>query len=64
MDHHNNPIDLDFVKQKTEALFNEVSKFIVGQHSMVRYITNGLLCNGHILLEGNPAWPKPQRLDA
>nr|MBP9194087.1 AAA family ATPase [Saprospiraceae bacterium] len=58
MELHNNPIDLDFVKLKTEALFNEVSKFIVGQHTMVRYLTNGLLCNGHILLEGNPGLAK------
>ena len=58
MDPYHNPIDLDFVNQKTEALFKEVSKFIVGQHSMVRYITNGLLCNGHILLEGNPGLAK------
>ena len=58
MELHNNPIDLDFVKLKAEALFNEVSKFIVGQHTMVRYLTNGLLCNGHILLEGNPGLAK------
>lgn len=58
MEHTDSPIDLSYVKQKTDELFSEVSKFIVGQRSMVQYITNGLLCNGHILLEGNPGLAK------
>lgn len=36
----------------------EVEKVIVGQHNMVERLLIGLLCNGHILLEGVPGLAK------
>lgn len=36
----------------------EVGKVIVGQHNMVERLLIGLLCNGHILLEGVPGLAK------
>lgn len=41
-----------------EALTSEVSKVIVGQKVMVERLLIGLLCNGHILLEGVPGLAK------
>lgn len=36
----------------------EVGKVIVGQHNMVERLLIGLLCNGHVLLEGVPGLAK------
>jgi MoxR-like ATPase len=41
-----------------DTLTNEVSKVIVGQKQMVDRLLIGLLCNGHILLEGVPGLAK------
>lgn len=41
-----------------ESLTAEVSKVIVGQKTMVERLLIGLLCNGHILLEGVPGLAK------
>ena len=41
-----------------DPLFLETSKVIVGQKSMVERLLIGLLCNGHILLEGVPGLAK------
>jgi len=41
-----------------EALFQEVGKVIVGQRAMLERVAIGLLCNGHILLEGVPGLAK------
>ncbi|MCX7874799.1 MAG: MoxR family ATPase [Melioribacteraceae bacterium] len=41
-----------------DILFNEISKTIVGQKSMVERLVVGLLGNGHILLEGVPGLAK------
>ena len=37
---------------------DEVGKVIVGQHTMIERLLTGLLCNGHILLEGVPGLAK------
>ncbi len=41
-----------------DVLFNEISKTIVGQKSMIERLIVGLLGNGHILLEGVPGLAK------
>jgi MoxR-like ATPase len=41
-----------------DTLSTEVSKVIVGQKNMVDRLLIGLLCNGHILLEGVPGLAK------
>ncbi len=48
-------------KEKSEKLsevFNEVEKVIVGQKGMLRALVMGLLCRGHVLLEGVPGLAK------
>jgi len=37
---------------------DELSKVIVGQHTMIERLLIGLLSNGHILLEGVPGLAK------
>ena len=37
----------------------EMNKVIVGQKHLVEGLLIGMLSNGHILLEGVPAWQKP-----
>ena len=41
-----------------EPLFQELSKVIVGQKPMLERLLIGLLCNGHVLLEGVPGLAK------
>ena len=41
-----------------DVLFNEMSKAIVGQKSMLERLVVGLLSNGHVLLEGVPGLAK------
>jgi len=41
-----------------DVLFNEISKTIVGQKTMIERLVVGLLSNGHILLEGVPGLAK------
>jgi MoxR-like ATPase len=41
-----------------DALFNEMSKAIVGQKIMIERLVVGLLGNGHVLLEGVPGLAK------
>ncbi|TSA27044.1 MAG: AAA family ATPase [Ignavibacteriales bacterium] len=41
-----------------DILFNEMSKTIVGQKSMLERLVVGLLSNGHVLLEGVPGLAK------
>ena len=41
-----------------ERLVGEVGKVIVGQREMIERILIGLLCNGHVLLEGVPGLAK------
>jgi len=51
----------DQVQQESgfvDALFSEAGKVIVGQRQMLDRVLIGLLCNGHVLLEGVPGLAK------
>ncbi|HWB75024.1 MAG TPA: MoxR family ATPase, partial [Nannocystaceae bacterium] len=41
-----------------ERLFTEIHKVIVGQDEMIERLFIGLLCGGHVLLEGAPGLAK------
>lgn len=41
-----------------ERLFTEVHKVVVGQRDMIERVFMGLLCGGHVLLEGAPGLAK------
>ena len=43
---------------KIKAVYNEISKHIVGQESVVTRVLIGLFSNGHVLLEGVPGLAK------
>ena len=45
-------------RQWVEPLISEVSKVVVGQKNLVHRLLTGLLCNGHVLLEGVPGLAK------
>jgi MoxR-like ATPase len=51
-------IDLNPLRTAVADIRNEISKVIVGQHEMVNMLMIGLLCNGHILIEGVPGVAK------
>jgi MoxR-like ATPase len=44
--------------QFVESLFTEIHKVVVGQREMVERVFMGLLCGGHVLLEGAPGLAK------
>lgn len=46
------------------ALFDEISKLIVGQQDLVSKLLIGILCNGHILVEGVPGLAKTTMVKA
>jgi MoxR-like ATPase len=45
-------------RQWVDPLINEVSRVVVGQNILVHRLLVGLLCNGHVLLEGVPGLAK------
>lgn len=45
-------------RQWVDPLINEVSRVVVGQNVLVHRLLVGLLCNGHVLLEGVPGLAK------
>ena len=51
-------IDLSGLNRSMEDIRHEISKVIVGQHTMVDLLLIGLLCDGHILIEGVPGVAK------
>lgn len=51
-------IDLSEVQATFQAIQNEVNSIIVGQEKLVEFLTVGILCEGHILLEGLPGVAK------
>ncbi len=51
-------IDLGALNTAVTGVRNEISKVIVGQHEMVDMLMIGLLCDGHILIEGVPGVAK------
>lgn len=51
-------IEIDFINNKLEAIFSEISKYLIGQEQLARLSVAALLCDGHILLEGAPGVAK------
>src|SRR5215216_60886 len=51
-------IDLTGLNENMEQIRNEIGKVIVGQHQMIDLLLIGLLCDGHILIEGVPGVAK------
>jgi len=51
-------IDLSKLNQSVLEIREEIGKVIIGQHSMVDLLLIGLLCDGHILIEGVPGVAK------
>lgn len=50
--------ELDAFRVTAAAIRQELAKAIVGQDEVVRHVLIGLVCNGHILLEGVPGLGK------
>jgi len=46
------------LNEKMTELRREISKVIIGQHQVVDLLLTGLLCDGHLLLEGVPGVAK------
>ena len=51
-------IDLSGLNRSVYEIRNEIGRVIVGQHKMVDLLMVGLLCDGHILIEGVPGVAK------
>ncbi len=51
-------IDLSGLSRAAFDIRNEIARVIVGQHKMVDLLLTGLLCDGHILIEGVPGVAK------
>jgi len=49
---------IEYASAFIERLKSELSKIVVGQPHMIDSLLTGLLCNGHILLEGVPGLAK------
>ncbi len=52
------------MREIIEAIKNEVKKVIVGQDQMIEGLLIGLLCEGHVLLEGVPGLAKTTTVNA
>lgn len=50
--------DITTLNEAVKRIRNEVSKVIVGQQKMIDLLITGLLCDGHILIEGVPGVAK------
>lgn len=48
---------------KIQSILKEAGKVIVGQRALLERLVIGLLCNGHILLEGVPGLAKTTAID-
>jgi MoxR-like ATPase len=51
-------IDLSGLSKAVYDIRNEIGQVIIGQHKMVDLLLTGLLCDGHILIEGVPGVAK------
>ena len=51
-------IDLSGLNRSVYEIKNEISQVIIGQYKMVDLLLIGLLCDGHILIEGVPGVAK------
>lgn len=49
---------------KFQALSDEISKVIIGQHEAIQFMLISVLCQGHILLEGVPGVAKTTMIKA
>jgi MoxR-like ATPase len=49
---------IDEYKEKIDLIKKEIAKVIVGQEEVVDGLITGLLCNGHVLVEGVPGIAK------
>jgi len=58
MENFETRIDLSGINQTTEALKNEIGKYIVGQQQTIDLLLMALLADGHVLLEGVPGVAK------
>jgi len=52
------------MKEKIEEIKNEIKKVIVGQDTMIEGLLIGLICEGHVLLEGVPGLAKTTTVNA
>ena len=52
------------MSNKIEAIKSEVAKVVVGQEKMIDGLLIGLLCEGHILIEGIPGLAKTTTVNA
>ncbi len=52
------------MNEKINKLKNEISKAVIGQEAMVEGLLIGLLCDGHILVEGVPGLAKTTTINA
>jgi len=50
--------DLSGLNERMNDIRNEIGKVIIGQHKMLDLLLIGLLCDGHILIEGVPGVAK------
>lgn len=50
--------DLSGLNERMLAIRDEIGKVIIGQHKMLDLLMIGLLCDGHILIEGVPGVAK------
>lgn len=51
-------IDINALNSAVISIRNEISKIIVGQNKMIDLLLIGLLCDGHVLIEGVPGVAK------
>ena len=51
-------IDLSGLNHSMDSIRSEIGKVIIGQHKMLDLLMIGLLCDGHILIEGVPGVAK------
>jgi MoxR-like ATPase len=51
-------VDLNGLNKAVHEIRNEISRVIIGQYKMVDLLLIGLLCDGHILIEGVPGVAK------
>jgi MoxR-like ATPase len=58
---------IEYIRTESERfglLIREVSKVVVGQEHILKFIVNAILCSGHILLEGVPGVAKTTMIKA
>ncbi|QDU80776.1 ATPase RavA [Polystyrenella longa] len=51
-------IDTAHIRQSLDLILNRIGNTVVGQHRLLRGMLIGLLCRGHVLIEGVPGLAK------